>query len=105
MTQDRLNQALMDPESVFSSPEDVAEDPDLTRDQKIEILQRWEYNAAEESVALEEGMPGEESDLLRRILIVLGKLAGPLDLSRTGPTKQHGLPRSAIAKPGNSDAK
>lgn len=105
MTTDRLKQALMDPESVFSSPEDVAESADLTRDQKIEILQRWEYNAAEEAVALEEGMPGEESDLLRRILIVLGNLAGPLDLTRTGPAKQHGLPRSAIVKPDEPDVK
>lgn len=102
MTPDQLKQALMDPQSVFTSPEALRDHPTLTADQKIEILRRWEYNAAEEAVALEEGMPGEESDLLRRILIALGTLAGPLDLQRTGPSKQHGLPRSAIRNPGQT---
>lgn len=96
MRPETLKQALADPASVFASPEEVAASAELTAEQKIEILRRWEYNASEEAVALEEGMPGEESELLTRILEALGEVAGPLDLERTGPTKQHGLPRSAV---------
>ena len=89
---------MLDPAGVFGLPENVLHEASLTKEQKIEILRRWEYNAAEEAVALEEGMPGEESDLLRRILVALGEIAGPLDLEHTGPTKQHGLSRDAIKK-------
>jgi hypothetical protein len=98
MDPEKFQKALMDPQSVFEVPENVVSAPDLTRDQKVEILRRWEYNAAEEAVALEEGMPGEESNLLRRILIALGEIAGPIDVEHTGPTKNHALPREAVKK-------
>ncbi len=88
--------ALLEPEMVFGSPENVLNAEGYSREEKIEILRQWEYQATEEAVALEEGMPGEESDLLRRILVALGKLAGPLDLERTAPTKQHGLGHLAV---------
>lgn len=91
-----IERALIDPAAVFDSPEAVASASGLSVDRKIEVLRRWEYNAAEEAVALEEGMPGEESDLVRRILIALGKLAGPIDVSLTAPTKQHALSREAV---------
>jgi hypothetical protein len=89
---------MLQPEAIFGEPENVLQDEGLSTDEKIEILRRWEYQAAEEAVALEEGMPGEESDLLRRITVALGELTGPLDLERTSPTKQHGLSRDAIKK-------
>jgi hypothetical protein len=91
-----LEKALADPASVFANPEDVVRASGLADEHKIEILRRWEFNASEESVALEEGMPGEESDLLRRILLALGALTGRLDVAHTGPSKNHGLPRSSI---------
>ncbi|MES0386002.1 MAG: hypothetical protein ABUJ98_15640, partial [Hyphomicrobium sp.] len=65
--------------------------------QKIEALWRWEYEASALSVAVEEGMPGEDDGLLRRVMLALGTLTGPIDVEHTGPTKQHALPRSAIA--------
>lgn len=94
-----FDKAVADPESVFGEPERVLREPSLTRDQKIEILRRWEYNVSEEAVALEEGMPGEENGRLRRILLALGELAGPIDVDRTGPSKQHGLSRKAVGLP------
>ncbi len=94
-----FNRAMMAPDTVFKTPEAVISSTALTVDQKIEVLRRWEYNASEEAVALEEGMPGEETGLLRDILIALGELTGPLDLDHTGPSKQHGLPREAITNP------
>jgi ubiquinone biosynthesis O-methyltransferase len=85
---------MLAPASVFASPEQVLEDPQLSGEQKIEVLLRWEYDAAEEAVALEEGMPGQDSDLLRRILLALSKLGAPTDIEHAGPSKQHGIPRA-----------
>jgi starvation-inducible DNA-binding protein len=36
-------------------------------------------------------MPGRENDLLRRILVALGKLNAAVDVEHTGPGKQHGI--------------
>ena len=83
--------ALLDPGSVFMTPEAVIGNAGLTREQKIEILQRWEYDAAEVAVAVEEGMPGDDNDLLGRILSALEQLNGGVDAEHAGPTKQHGL--------------
>jgi starvation-inducible DNA-binding protein len=91
MTPQQLEKAMLAPASLFATPEEVLGRPELTRDQKIEILLRWEYDAAEESVAIEEGMPGWDNDLVRRILVVLGKLNAAVDIEHTGPSKQHGI--------------
>jgi hypothetical protein len=71
-----IERALLDPGSVFETPEDVFTQSSLTSDQKIEILRRWEYDEAEVNVAVEEGMPGNDTGLLRRILLVLDGLTG-----------------------------
>lgn len=86
-----VDQALLDPSSVFTCPEDVLSRSDLTREQKAEILRRWEYDASEIAVAEEEGMMGVEDDLLRQILLALEKLGRGIDVERTSPTKQHGI--------------
>ncbi|BBK38536.1 hypothetical protein STAQ_36140 [Allostella sp. ATCC 35155] len=93
-----VDQALLDPALVFPSPEALAAHESLTVEQKIEILRRWEYDASEASVATEEGMPGGDGDLLRRILLALSRLSGRLDVEQVGPTKHHGLPRSAAER-------
>ena len=91
-----LDQALLDPGSVFESPEALLGTEALSQEQKIELLRRWAYDANESAVALEEGMPDGESDLLRRILLALEQLTGGIDTEQVGPTKQHGIPRSAV---------
>ena len=96
MKEDRYRQALSDPSDVFETPEAILEDGELTIEQKIEVLRRWEYNISEEDVALEEGMPGDETGLLRRVMIALGALTGPIDVDHTPPSKQHGLSRSSV---------
>jgi hypothetical protein len=95
MTTRELNveAALRDPASVFAAPEDVVSHPALTRQQKIEILRLWEYDAAEAEVATEEGMPGGNNELLRRIVLALEGLAGDGAIGETGSSKQHGLLR------------
>jgi hypothetical protein len=74
-TRVNLEQALLDPGSVFASPEDVLLDERLSKQQKIEILRRWEYEAKENSVALNEGMPDGNGDLLQRILSAIRRLS------------------------------
>ncbi|HEY7609742.1 MAG TPA: hypothetical protein VIF14_10970 [Alphaproteobacteria bacterium] len=88
-----LDKALLNPDSVFASPEEVRDHAELSAEQKIEILCRWEYDASEIAVASEEGMPGAENgDLLRRILLALEQLTHGLDVEHVAPTKQHGRP-------------
>lgn len=85
-----LEKALLDPGAVFASPEQVRDHPKLKRGDKIEILKRWAYDAAEQLVAAEEGMPGFGDDILRRIYLALGELGhGDHGGGRT-PTKQGG---------------
>lgn len=68
--------ALLNPAAVFSAPMDVARHPRLTRQEKLEILQRWEWDARLIEAAQAEGMPvtGEPSRLeevleARRVLL------------------------------------
>lgn len=85
--------AKRNPGAVFDSPEDLRDSPELTKPQKIELLKRWAYDAADASVALEEGMPaGPELSLELRVLEALGQLGAAPDVEHASPTKQHGLP-------------
>lgn len=84
--------ALADPARVFGTPEQLVAHPALSKTQKIELLRRWEYDAAETDVAREEGMPGGPESLLHRVLNALHELTGGVDVEHTGPTKQRGLP-------------
>ena len=50
-----LERALLDPVSVFERPEDVLTWPNVELREKIEILCRWAYDAAELAVAEKKG--------------------------------------------------
>ena len=71
-----LKHALLDPTSVFEHPSEVLQRDDLSDEQKIEILHRWEYDARELQVASEENMPpnNASTDLLDEVLKALHKL-------------------------------
>jgi hypothetical protein len=69
-----LAKALVDPEAVFDAPGDVLRREDLSREQKIWILRRWEHDAREQETATDEGMPGEAPDRLDRVLDALREL-------------------------------
>ena len=86
-----IERAMLNPGSVFSSPEDVVKEEGITREQKIEILRRWEYDARELEVATEESMLGNNSDNLYQILEALNKLGIEHDSHRDAPTKQGGV--------------
>ncbi len=83
-----VRQAMLDPTSVFKDPTDVVADENLSRDQKIEILHRWEYDARELEVAEEEaGMAVRRPDMFARVLEALNTLGVELDTEHTPPTK------------------
>ncbi|MFX0544980.1 hypothetical protein ACEWPL_005485 [Roseovarius sp. S1116L3] len=96
MDRTRFEQALLDPADIYDAPADVLADDTFSTAEKIEILRRWEYDAAEIGVADEEGMAGPKGALVHDILVALRSLGGDLDLGHTPPTKQGGLDRRAI---------
>jgi len=69
-----IERALIDPDAVFASPREVLEHDGLSTEQKAEILRRWASDAAQIALAVDEGMPGNESDLLRQSLLALQRL-------------------------------
>ena len=85
-----INQALLDPTSVFENPEEILTAESLTREQKIKILRRWEYDARELQVADEENMGGGPPDKLDQVLKVLHQLGANIDSEHSAPTKQGG---------------
>ena len=87
-----FEKALLNPAAVFRTPEEVLESGDLTREQKVEILRRWKFDAHAIEVAEEENMgSGQTSDLLSRILNGLHALDAAPDLEHSPPTKQGGV--------------
>jgi len=85
-----IDKAMLDPTSVFRKPEDVLKAHDLTREQKIEILRRWKYDARALEVAADENMTGNNSDLLYRVLNALNELGYEPDPENVPPTKHGG---------------
>jgi hypothetical protein len=82
--------SLLDPSSVFATPEEVLQRSDLSKQQKIEILRRWEYDEIEVAVAEEEGMVGDRPLMLRRILLALEQLTEGIGSGNRSPTKHDG---------------
>ena len=74
LSKNDIAQARLDPGSVFETPEDLLENPFLSRSEKIDLLKRWKYDAQEVSNATAEGMIGENNDLLHRVCLALGYL-------------------------------
>ncbi len=83
-----LKKAMLDPTMVFKDPKDVVANVELTRDQKIEILRRWEYDARQLEVAEEEaGMAVRQPDMFDRVVQALHALDVKRDMEHTPPTK------------------
>ena len=83
-----VERAMLDPTSVFKDPEEVVANDELTRDQKIEILRRWEYDARELEVAEEEaGMLNRRPEMFDLFVQALHTLGAERDTEHTPPTK------------------
>ena len=83
-----IDKAMLDPTLVYTDPSEVVADVELTRDQKIEILRRWEYDAHELEVAEEEaGMTVGSPEMFDLIINALHALGAERDTEHTPPTK------------------
>ena len=83
-----IKKVMLDPTQVFADPSEVVADLDLTRDQKIEILRRWEFDAHEMEVAEEEaGMTVLHPEMFDCIVKALHTLGAERDTEHTPPTK------------------
>ncbi len=83
-----VTKAMLDPTMVFKEPKDVVASKELTRNQKIEILRRWEYDARQLEVAEEEaGMAVLRPEMFDLVVQALHKLDVDRDTEHTPPTK------------------
>ena len=80
---------LADPTAHFDRPADVVEAPSLSREQKIEILHRWEADSRELMVAADEGMGGGEQNRLGEVHAALKQLGADGDGDKSSTT-MHG---------------
>lgn len=62
-----FKKSLKNPAEAFDSPQDVANDPELSNEQKIEVLTQWRYDELETEVADQENMGGDKPDKLGEI--------------------------------------
>lgn len=80
--------AMLVPPIAFDDPSGVFGDKDLTRDQKVENLRRWEYDARELEVAEgEAGMAVRRPEMFDRVVKALHELGVERDTEHTQPTK------------------
>jgi len=85
-----VEKALLDPGSVFRAPQELLGNNELSRQQKIEILRRWEYDVRQLQVAEEESMEEPQPVTLEAVLRALRAIGAPADPERSAPTKQGG---------------
>ncbi len=82
-----VTKAMLDPTMVFKEPKDVVASNELTRNQKIEILRRWKYDAQQLEVAEEEaGMAVRRPEMFDLVVQAL-HLDVARDTEHTPPTK------------------
>ena len=75
-----IEEELLHPEEIFSTPKEVLDHPELTKEKKIEILRSWVYEANECTAAENEGMAVRDEPIhLDAIYTVLHELTGKSD--------------------------
>ena len=82
-----VEKAKLNPAAHFKTPQEVVSSRELTREQKIDILKRWEQDARAMEVAEEEGMPGPQPKLLQPIRDALHSLNYWPNPEQSGPSK------------------
>ena len=71
---DDVESGKLDARHTYQHPEQVVSDEALTRDQKIEILREWYYDAIRLQESESENMGGGEGDMLQAVSKALLKL-------------------------------
>lgn len=90
LTKAELADAFTSPVSIFDFPLEVVACPGLSREQKIEILKRWELDARALQRATDESMTGGEApqlDDVNRALMMLDPQNTTSDGFGSAPTK------------------
>lgn len=85
-----VRKALLDPSSVFKTPNDILKSTELNHEEKMRILRRWEYDARELAVAEEENMQGSDNNMLEAVLKAQIALGGTSCRDHSAPTKHGG---------------
>ena len=62
-----LDEMMCDPRAVFPEPQDVVAHPQLSREQKLAILRRWEQDALRLSASEAQGIGGGKGIMLGRV--------------------------------------
>ena len=99
MNSQEFDRALLDVGKTFASPEDIRQRDDLTRQQKLKLLQQWEYDLKLLLVASEENMPsqgsngdtGSSAELMQQIHRALAQMGAGADPEKSGPAKSAGI--------------
>jgi len=75
---ERFQAALGDVAKLFERPRQVMDDPELSADQKRQLLKQWEYDLRAMQVAADENMLGPSlgrtEELLQEVRLCLGTL-------------------------------
>ena len=83
-----VTKAMLDPTKVFKEPKDLVASNELTRNQKIEILRRWEHDARALELAEDEaGTAILGPEMFDRVVQALHTLGAERDTEHSPPTK------------------
>ncbi len=74
MTDNRYENALLDPQAAYGCPDDVLADDSLTNERKREVLERWRAEAVHLQESEAEGFLGGENSMLDQIAAALRNL-------------------------------
>ena len=86
----------VNPATAYGHPEEVLNDAALTRDQKIEILREWHYDATSLQTSADENMTGGEPDRLQSVSNALLKLG----VSATAEVDPHAPQKESVLRRG-----
>ncbi len=85
-----FEKALQNPQDSYTEPKNVITDKKLTKEQKLQILKQWEYDARELMVAEEENMQGEAANILQQVLHAIHEIDPSYDSTHSSGSKQGG---------------
>ena len=74
LTRKDLERARRDPALLFEAPDEIVRRRDLPRDLKLELLERWEFQARQLQRASDENMAGGQPPRLGEVLEALRQL-------------------------------
>ena len=92
MDQQSFEKLVGDVSKHFATPEALLAEGDLSREQKLKLLQQWEYDLHLLQVATEENMtgdaaPGTNAEKLRAVHAAAERLGAQLDPEGSGAAK------------------